>query len=251
MDAAGAVAGMRGGEERLLAELAAALVQEGDHRLVLLADDRDEVRPAVAVEVRDRHVDGAVAVVNDVRHELRLGPVGRLIFEEEDLAGGVEAEGGDDQVELARAAEVGGLHVGHPADALQQSDGRVGAVGPAAQPDDAAALAVGRLEAAEVGDDDVEDAVAVQVHHLGVAGVRHRRQHAPGGVGLGGLQQHDPSLARGGAHVAGEDVGPAAVAQVDQVDVGDVHLPVDGRRVLDLLEARPEGPGRVLQLGQG
>ena len=52
---------MRGGVDGLLAEIAVAVVEEGDDRFVLLADQGDEVRLAVAVEVDDRDVDGAVA----------------------------------------------------------------------------------------------------------------------------------------------------------------------------------------------
>ena len=67
--------GMRGGIERLLRELSTALVEEGDDRLVLLSDERDEIRLAVAVEIGDRHVDRAVSLVDHARHELGLGPV--------------------------------------------------------------------------------------------------------------------------------------------------------------------------------
>ena len=64
LDAAAAPARMRGGIERLLRELSTALVDEGDHRLVLLSDERDEIRLAVAVEIGDRHVDRAVSLVD-------------------------------------------------------------------------------------------------------------------------------------------------------------------------------------------
>src|SRR5207248_27334 len=121
------------GVKRPLAEVPLAVTQERHERLVLLADQGDEVQVAVAVEVDHRDVDGAVPLVQHARDEPRPVPVGRLVLQVEDLPGRLPAEGGHDQVELAAAAEVGGPHVGDPADAIEQGDRLVRPVGPAAQ----------------------------------------------------------------------------------------------------------------------
>ena len=138
---------MRGGVDRLLAEAAVALVEEGHNRFVLLADEGDEVGLAVAVQVADRHVNGPVPLIHGVRHEHRLRPVLRPVLQVEDLPAFAPAEDRDHQVELAVAVEVGRLHVGHAPHAFEERDGREGAVGRATQPNDAARARIGRVEA--------------------------------------------------------------------------------------------------------
>src|SRR5581483_5904096 len=91
----------------------------------------------------------------------------------------------------AVAGEVGGAHVGDAADVLQQRDRRVRAVLGPAQPDDAAGAVVGAREVAQAGDDDVVDAVAVEVHDLGVRAAQPAGQDAPGGGRRGGVQRQD------------------------------------------------------------
>ena len=111
--------------------------------------------------------------------ELRFVPFRRPIFEEENLADRVQSERADDEIEFAGAAEIGRANVGHAAHILKQRDRLERAVRLAAKPDDAAAAAVGRGEAAEVGDEDVENPVAVEIDDIGGRRVRRLAQFAP------------------------------------------------------------------------
>ena len=156
-----------------------------------------------------------------------------MVFEKQQLAGCLPAKDADDQVELAEAAEIGRLHVGHAAHLVQQGDGRERTVGPSAQPDDAAAAQVGRRKAAEVGDDDVEDAVTVEIDDFGMGRVGDVRQHFPGRVRLVRPQQHDQTI----LHVASKNVErrrprrdfPARRRQVNEIQVGDGEFLADAR----------------------
>ena len=136
-----------------------------------------------------------MAVVHNVLHEVRVLPVGGLVLQVDDLAGLAPAEDGHDQVQLAVAVEVSGLHVRH---APTPSSSVMGVKVPSALPRSQmtrAQLGIGRRGAAEVGDDQVLDAVAIEVHHLGMSRDRQLGQHAPGRIGLVRPQHAD--LARG------------------------------------------------------
>jgi hypothetical protein len=90
----------------------------------------------------------------------------------------VEAEGGDHEVEVAVAVEVGRLEV-HRA---RQPLGKDVLVEPAgcglSQPHDRALLVVLGQEVADIGDQQVQPAVLVEVHDRGVGGVRDLRDLA-------------------------------------------------------------------------
>ena len=140
-------------EDRLRPEaLPGPAVDERHHVLELLRDEGDEVRLAVLVEVRDRHVDPAGPRVDRVALELRLLPVRGHVLVDEDAAHGVPAEGGRHEVEVAVAVEVGGLDVGGARDLLHEDDLLELERSGLAQPHDAALLVVARHEVAEVGD---------------------------------------------------------------------------------------------------
>ena len=68
--------------DRLRRELAVATVEERHHRLVLLREQDDDVRLAVAVQVGRRHVDRAGARIEHTRHEHRRLPVHRAVLEQ-------------------------------------------------------------------------------------------------------------------------------------------------------------------------
>jgi len=78
--------------------------QEGGIETVAVGVQHIEL--AVAVEICDGYVDGAVAIVEYVREETRLVPVSRLIFQVEDFAGVAPAENSHDQIEFAFTAEI-------------------------------------------------------------------------------------------------------------------------------------------------
>src|SRR5262245_52649925 len=103
---------MRSRVNLLRCKLEIPVIKEGDDRLVLLGDESDEIRFAVAVEVRDGHMNGAVAVIHAMRLEVRLVPAGGAVFQHHDLAYVKPAEDGDDEIELLVAVEVSHLNVG-------------------------------------------------------------------------------------------------------------------------------------------
>ena len=119
----------------------------------------------------DRHVDRAGARIEHLRHEHRRLPVGRPVLEQRDVAGGAPAEAADDHVEVAVAVEVGGAGVGGARQLGRERHGDERAVGAPPQPVDGAVGVVGRLERAEVGDEEVAAPVLVEIDRLDVGGV--------------------------------------------------------------------------------
>ena len=137
-----------------------------------LGEYRDEIRLAVAVEIGDANMHAAVARIDDARHKFRIVPIRRLIFEIHQLAGRLPAEHARDQIFLADAAKIGSLHVGHATDIFEQRVRRKGAVGPAAQPHDAAATAIRRRIAAEIRHENIENAIAIEIENFGLSAMR-------------------------------------------------------------------------------
>src|SRR5262245_7392652 len=111
---------MQASVKRPFFEAPAPSIQIADDHLMLLPDDSHEVGPAVAVQVGHGDVDRAVALVEYLRCEARLRPILRPILKEDDLAGLVPTKGGDNEILLARAAEVSGANVGDAADIAEQ-----------------------------------------------------------------------------------------------------------------------------------
>ena len=215
---------------------------------MLLADEGDEIGIAVAVEIGDGHVNRAMAVIDHVGHKDRLGPIGSPVLQIDDLARATPAEDGDDQVELAVAVEISRLHVRDAAHPFEQSDRREGAVGRAAEPDHAADLVVGRVEDAQVGDDDVRRAIAVQIDDFGVAGCPMCSRGWAGQFSPSrrlGSRVHDLNAA--GHDLAHEDVQPLLIEQVDEVDVAHRWLlPLVRRPAIDGFELDRNRPSRLL-----
>ncbi len=133
-----------------------------------------------------------------------------------DVAGGAPAEAADQHVEIAVAVEVGGAGVGGAGQPLGQRRRDERAVGAAAQPVDRAVGVVGRLERAEVGDEEVATPVLVEIDGLDVRRVAQARDR-PQGMLVPGQAQQD----RSGAHLAGQDVEPLVAVDVVEPDVGD------------------------------
>ena len=104
--------------------------------------------------------------------ERRLRPVGRAVLEQQDPADLPPAERGHHDVEVAVAVEVARLRVGDAGKRRRERDHRVGLVRLRAQPLDAAAQLVAGRGRAEVGDEQVEAAVLVEIDDLDVARVR-------------------------------------------------------------------------------
>ena len=145
---------------------------------MLLGEEGHEVDPPVPVEVGGRDVEGPRALVERRRDELRLLPVAGAVLEQQDPAPGEEAERGDHEIEVPVAVEVGRLHVGDAGELLGEDALLVGAVGLAPQPHHGALLVVLGHEEADVGDQQVVEAVAVEVDEGGPRRVRDLRDLA-------------------------------------------------------------------------
>ena len=89
------------------------------------------------------------------------------------------AKGGDRQIVLAVAIEVGGLDVGDARPVVQPRHGAELALAHSLQPDHSALLVVGRKERAHVANEDVLDAVAVDVCKSCVRRVRNTGERLP------------------------------------------------------------------------
>src|SRR5262245_44835428 len=101
----------------------------------------------------------------------------------------------------------------------------VAAVTEAAQPYDAAALSVGRSKIAQIGDENVLDAVAVQIDDLRVSRIEALVrtvgvEHVPGR--RLGVRLQNQYLAE--ACLADQDIEPALVKKMDEVDVGHCRM---------------------------
>src|SRR5262245_39811166 len=79
LDAARSVCRVRRRVDGLLAKASLSLIDKRDDGFVLLADKGHEVELAIAVDVRDRNVNGAMAVVQHARDEVRRFPIGCLV----------------------------------------------------------------------------------------------------------------------------------------------------------------------------
>ena len=99
------------------------------------------------------------------RRERRPAPIGRPVLENLHAAGLPIAERADEQIEIAVAVEVRGLDVG---DTRQPADRerREPAVSQSTQPDDRALVVIARQELAEIGDEQILDAVPIEIDGL-------------------------------------------------------------------------------------
>ncbi len=228
----------RGVEGARRREPALPVAQERDHRFELLGDDTDKVQAAVAVDVRRHEVDRTRARVEPRPFEHRRAPVHRPVAQERHLPFQVPTERGHREVEVAVPVDVDGFHVGH---AGEPTDGerREAAAGQRAQPRHRALLVVAREELAEVGHEQVEAPVPVQVDHRHVIGVGDLGDGYRPAVHVVGVGHEDDSL----SHVAGQDLrAPVAV------EVGDTHVRHRGLgrdRVLERYRA-PHEPNRTV-----
>ena len=96
-----------------------------------------------------------VAVVEPPADELDRAIRRPALFQEEDLAGHVPAEDGDNEVKVAIAIEIGGLNVAHSSQAREEDPGLVRAVFPSLEPEDPAPAVVGGNRNPEIGDQKI------------------------------------------------------------------------------------------------
>ena len=154
---------------------------------MLLREQRDEVHLAVVIEVDGNDVDRPGARIDRVIREDRpaWGPSSVFsmiaicpVFRHPNAA--------TSEIVPAIAVEVGGLDVGDPRPAVEPEGAEL-AVAESAQPDDGALVVIGREELAEIGDEQILDAVLVDVGQGDVRRMRDagdRRQRAVRPAGL-------------------------------------------------------------------
>ena len=130
-----------------------------------------------------------------------LVPVRGPIFQIQNLAL-LPAEDGDDQIEFAVAVEVPDAHVADAPHSVEQDDGREPPLTISPQPDDAPGAVIGGLQAPQVGDHQILDAVTVQIDDFHVTRTEYIGQQAATRRTLVGL--HHPDLS--GVDVAHDHV---------------------------------------------
>src|SRR3954469_16325334 len=98
---------MRRRVDDLLLEREVAFIEEREHRFVLLREERDEVHPAVMIQIDGDDLDAAWPRIDHVRDERRLRGIGGLVLQDRDLARLAPPEGSDREIRLAVAIEIG------------------------------------------------------------------------------------------------------------------------------------------------
>src|SRR5581483_4551124 len=138
-----------------------------------------------------------------------------------------------DKIEFSHAPKIGCLHVSDPAYTFQKRNGRKPTIRTATEPDDATGPFIRRRCTAQIGNEDVLDAVAVEIDYLRVSWVRHPAQDLPGWRGRVWAQRHDQARPK----IARQDIQPAWIEEVNQIDIGNrgVRCFVDATH-LELLE---------------
>ncbi len=125
------------------------------------------------------------------------------------------AERADEQIEIAVAVEVRGFDIGDPRQPANP-EGRVASVAQSAQPDDRALVVIARQELAEIGDEQIGDAVLVEIDGRGARGIRHARDEREPGVAIvGAAEEHHPV-----SHVAHDELEPTVAVEIGELDVG-------------------------------
>jgi hypothetical protein len=143
-------------------EVGGSFVDVGQDRLVLLGEERHEIHLAVVVQVGGNDVNSAGARVDRVVRERRLGRVCRPVLQDRDVPGLAPSEGRDREVVLAVSVEIRGFDVRHPGPAVEPRRAELAAAEPA-QPDHGPFVVIGGEELAQIADEEVLDAVAVDV----------------------------------------------------------------------------------------
>ena len=152
----------------------------------------------------------------DVGRERRLRGARRPVLEDRDLSGLAPSEGGDGEIVLAVAVEIGGLDVGDTRPAVEPEGAELALAEPA-EPDHGALAVIRRKELAEIGDEQILDAVAIDVGQRDVRGVRDARDDRQRAACLRRPAGEDQPL----PHVGAEHVEPLVAVEIDEPDVRD------------------------------
>ena len=185
-----------------------------DHHFMFLRQHRDHVHPAVAVDIAGDCAHGAWSRIDRERRERRTAPIGGAVLENLHAAGLPIAKGADQQIEVAVAVEIGGLDV---RDTRQTADRRgcEPALAQSPQPDHRTLVVIARQELAEVGHEQVLDAVAIEIDDLAARRIRQLcdRREARGRIVRTAKKHHAVS------HVAHDQLQPGIAVEIDQLHV--------------------------------
>ena len=240
---------MRRGIDGLGTESPMPLVDERGDGFVLLREQRDHVGTSVAIDIGRNRVDGARARIERPALEGRRRAVRRSPLEQQQASCLSPPECRDDEIEIAIAIEVLRFDI---RDARQAGSHRrveewtERAL--AAQPDGGPERVIGRQEAAQIGDEKVLDAVAIEIGHRGVRRVRHARETREAVVLHVWTMGEDETV----AHVRDDELQAAVAGDVQQRHVRHAWRRSAGRR--DRAAVEPGTPLRIRgrpRLGSG
>ena len=142
----------------------------------------------------------------------------------------VVAEGGDREILIAVAVEIAAPHVGDARQPLGRDMWHETAAAGVFQDDDRSDPLVAGKQLAEVGDEQVEVAVAVMVDRLDMAGSANFGDQLLGVHALRSLPEPGEFPA---SRVAHQDVHQAVPIEIDDRDVRNLRLLAVGRRLAD------------------
>ena len=166
-------------------EVAGAPVDVREHGLVLLGEQRHEVRFAVAIQIDRHHLDAARAWIDRVGRERRLRNVGRAVFENRDLSGLAPPERGNGEIDLAVAIEVRRADVATRGQPSSQNAPNLPPAGRASR--HGALRVVGRKELAHLGHQQILGAVPIDVGNGDMGRVRNTGNSTSFAAGSPGL----------------------------------------------------------------
>ena len=153
-------------------EVPGPLVDVRDDGLVFLREQRDEVHVAVVIQVDREHMDAARRAGRSVCF-VNAGWVGTAVVFSMNRDSPVfrHPNAATSEIVAAVAVEVSGFDIGDARPSVEPEGAEL-AVGESAQPDDRALVVIGREELAEIADEQILDAVLVDIGEGDVSRVR-------------------------------------------------------------------------------
>ena len=136
--------------------------RNANHRFVFLGHEADQILPAVAVDIHGRDVECAARL----QQEFPLEFSGAIVLEPEHRARVVAAELGHRDIQITVAIEVQGASIRHPMQISLQQFPVEGAGGILSQQVDLPSQRADGRHDPQVGDDDVQVAVRIEIDDL-------------------------------------------------------------------------------------
>ena len=160
---AGAEGRIVGSKNDLLPKGSITPVQEGNHRLMFLADDSHEICIAVLVQVHHGQLNTAVTIIQQPGVKDRYSVMESLVFQVVNMACTSPAKFRDDQVQVAVGVKIRSLDIGHAPDPVKENVAGEFSRGIPADPGHFPFLVIFRKETSQVRDQDVGLSIAIQV----------------------------------------------------------------------------------------